>query len=136
MSVRPISVTVVAWILIAFGLFGVLGVLMMALMWNFPLMRQGLARVHAPVPLQIAVGLAGVVIQSLCGLALLFRQNWARFLYVGWSVFALSYAVITSPLTLWLLVPSLVLTLMIVYFLFTPAAKEYFTGRNPGAGVA
>lgn len=136
MPVRPISVTVVAWLLIVFGIFGAFGVLFMALLWDTPLMQQNLARIHAPLPLQVAIGLAGAVIRPACGIALLFRQNWARYLYIGWSVVALSYAAVTSPFTSWLLVPSLVLTLVIVYFLFTPAARQYFTGETAPAGVA
>ncbi|MGA9852835.1 MAG: hypothetical protein WBR15_07895 [Gammaproteobacteria bacterium] len=77
--------------------------------------------------MQVTIGLAGVVIRLSCGVAFLFRQNWARFLYVGWSAFALGYSILTSPFTLWLMVPSLVLTLVIVYFLFTADAKRYFT---------
>lgn len=135
MPVRPVSVTVIAWILIVFGIFGTFGVLFMAPLWNTLLMQQNLARIHAPLALQVAVGLLGVAIQVCCGVAFLFRQNWARFLYVGWSVFALGYGVVTSPFTLWLLVPSLVLTLVIVYFLFTPAARQYFTGARTAAAV-
>lgn len=135
MPVRPVSVTVVAWILIVFGVFGVFAILFTALLWHMPLMQQGLARIHAPVTVQVATGLAGVVIRLSCGVALLFRQNWARFLYAVWSVFALGYTVVTSPFPLWLIVPSLVFTLVIVYFLFTPAARLYFTGTST-AGAA
>lgn len=135
MPVRPVSVTVVAWILIVFGIFGVFAILFAALLWNMPLMQQGLAQIHAPVPVQVATGLAGVVIRLSCGVALLFRQNWARFLYAVWSVFALGYTVVTSPFTLWLMVLSLALTLVFVYFLFTPAARQYFTGASTAAAV-
>ena len=102
MVARPISITVSGRILIVFGVFGVLGILLMALMWHTPLMQQILARTQAPIPMQITVGVAGVVIRPACGIALLLRQNWARFHYVGWS-------------------------LVIIYFLFTPAARQYFT---------
>lgn len=136
MPARPMSVTVVAWILIVFALFGLLGVLFTALLWDTPLVQQTLARVHAPVPVQAAIGLGGLAIRLACGIALLFRQNWARYLYTGWAVIGLAYAVIASPYTLWLLVPTLIFTLVIVYFLFTPAAKKYFAGKTPEAGGA
>lgn len=133
MPARPISVTVIAWILIVFGIFGAFGFLFMALLWDTPLMQQSLARIHAPLALQVSVVLFGVVIQVCCGVAFLFRQNWARFLYTGWAVIGLAYSVTTSPYTLWLLLPSLVFTLVIVYFLFTPAATEYFNRETAAA---
>ena len=130
MPARPMSVSVVAWILIVFALFGLFSMLILLAISGSPLMQASLARVHAPLPVQISFGTFGSLVQLLCGIALLFRQNWARFLYTGWAVIGLAYSVITSPYTLWLIVPSLIYTLVIVYFLFTPAAKQYFTGAN------
>lgn len=129
MPARPLSVTVVAWILIVFGAFGLLGVLSAALLWDLPMLQQSFARIHAPLDLQVTVGLAGVAIRLGCGIALLLRQNWARFLYAVWSVIALGYAVVISPYTLWLLVPPLVFVLVVVYLLFRPVAQQYFSGR-------
>lgn len=126
MPARPLSITVVAWILIVFGAFGVLGVLSVALLWDLPMLQQSFARVHAPLDLQVTAGLAGVAIRLGCGIALLFRQNWARLLYAVWSVIALGYGVVVSPYTLWLLVPPLVFVLVVVYFLFRPVAQQYF----------
>ncbi len=135
MTARPISITVIGWILIVFGAFGVLGILVTAAMWNSPLMQQMLARVHAPIPVQIAVGVTGMIIRPACGIALLLRQNWARFLYVGWSLCAFAYTIVSSPYTPLILIPSVVLTLVIVYFLFTPIARQYFTGNGAQAKV-
>ncbi len=129
MTPRPDSITVIGWLLIVFGVFGILGLLLMAAIWNSPMVQQALAQSHAPISVQITVGLSGMIIRPACGIALLLRQNWARFVYVGWSLIACAYAVITSPCTPLLLIPSLVLTLVIVYFLFRPVATEYFTGK-------
>lgn len=128
MPARPLSVTVVAWILIVFGAFGLLGVLSVALLWDSPTLQQSFARIYAPLALQVTVGLAGVAIRLGCGIVLLFRQNWARFLYAVWLVINLGYGVVSSPYTPWLLVPSLLLTLVIVYVLFRPAASRYLAG--------
>lgn len=135
MPARPMSVSVVAWILIVFALFGLLSMFMLLALSGSPLMQASLARAHTPLPVQISFGTFSSLVQLLCGIALLFRQNWARFLYTGWAVIGLTYSVITSPYTLWLLVPSLLFTLVIVYFLFTPAAKEYFIGETAAARV-
>lgn len=135
MPARPLSVTVIAWILIVFGAFGLLGVLSVALLWDLPMLQQSFARIHVPLALQVAVGLVGVAVRLGCGTALLFRQNWARFLYAVWSVIALGYAVVASPYTLWLLVPPLVFVLVVVYFLFRPAAQQYFGGPTEAAGT-
>jgi len=129
MTPRPDSITVVGWLLIVFGAFGVLGMLLMAALWNSPIMHQILARIHAPIPVQVAVGVTGIIVRPICGIALLLRQNRARFLYIGWSLIAFTYVVITSPYTPLLLIPSLVITLVIIYFLFRPVATQYFTAK-------
>lgn len=135
MPVRPLSVTVIAWILIVFGLFGLLGVLMLLAMSGSPIMQASLARAHTPLPVQLTLGTFGSLVQLLCGIALLFRQNWARFVYAGWAVIGLAYTVITSPYTLWLIAPSLVFVLVVVYFLFRPAAQQYFSGATVAAST-
>lgn len=131
MPARPMSVIVVAWILIVFALFGLLSMLMLLALSGTPLMQASLARVHTPLPVQISFGTFGSLLQLSCGIALLFRQNWARYLYTAWAVIGLAYSVITSPYTLWLMVPSIVFTIVIVYFLFTPVANRYFTREHP-----
>jgi hypothetical protein len=133
MSPRPDSITVIGWLLIVFGAFGVLGILLMAALWDNPLMHQIVAWIHAPVPVQLAVGVSGMIIRPACGIGLLLRQNWARFLYLGWSVLAFAYVIITSPYTPLLLIPPVLATLVIVYFLFRPVATQYFTGKETHA---
>lgn len=128
MPARPMSVSVVAWLLIVLALLGLLGMLMLLAMSGSPIMQASLARAHMPLPVQLSFGTFSSLVQLLCGIALLFRQNWARFLYAVWSVIALGYGVVTSPYTSWLLVPSLVFVLVVVYFLFRPAARGYFAG--------
>ncbi|MGA9853772.1 MAG: hypothetical protein WBR29_00645 [Gammaproteobacteria bacterium] len=130
MTLRPDSITVVGWLLIVFGVFGVLGILLMAALWTSPIMQQVLTQVHARIPAQVAVGVTGMIVRPTCGIAFLLRQNWARFVYVGWPLIAFAYAIITNPYTQLLLIPSLVLTLVIVHFLFRPVATQYFTAKE------
>ena len=67
----------------------------------------------------------GLVITLVCGIAMLKRQNWARLLYVGWSVIVLTISIATSPMKL-LLLPGIIGFMVIAFFLFRPKANEYF----------
>lgn len=131
MPARPMSITVVAWILIVFGVLGLLGMLMTLGLSGSPLMQASFARSHVPLSVTLSVGTFNSLVGLVCGIALLYRQNWARYLYTVVAVIGLAYSVITSPYSLWLLVPSLIFTLVIVYFLFRPVAGRYFSGEMP-----
>ena len=49
----------------------------------------------------------------------------------GWSLVNFAYLIVIFSLyMLFFLIPSVVVFLVIVYFLFTPVAKQYFTGNG------
>jgi hypothetical protein len=126
---RPVSVTVISWILIATAVIGLLAWILMAF---GPGKRQleNITRIWGmSVGVQILFGLAGNTIMLVCGFFLLRGRNWARWTIVVF--FAIGFL-----LSIWfygsvaLLLPGLIWIAAFVFFLFvrTPAAR-YFGAR-------
>ena len=103
---------------------------MLTALRNNPIMQSAMASNLLPVSAMLVFGLSGATITIICGVALLKRQNWARFLYVGWSLAGAIFGIVTTTYSFALYIPSLALLLVIVYFLFRPAATQYFTGKE------
>jgi hypothetical protein len=131
MTPRPTSITVIGWIEIAFGIIGALGLIAKAALHHNPTMMLSLERYHVPASVEMMTNFVGTSATLACGIGLLNRQNWARYLYVGWSLVSFVFtAVLFKAYVLFFFVPTLVIFLVIVYFLFGAAATEYFTGKK------
>lgn len=86
-----------------------------------------MARSPIPVPIQIAMSYAGLLVTFVCGIAFLKGQNWARYLYVGWSIVGFIVGFATSPMK-FSMIPGFAFVLVIAFFLFRPKATRFFTG--------
>ena len=126
MKTRPASVTVVAWILIVMG---VLSLITSTITINNPLARDLMSKSPIPVSVQFAMMYAGLLIMIVSGIAMFKGQNWARWLYVIWSVLGLVIGFATSPMKA-AMIPGLILFLIIVFFLFRPMANAYFSAAE------
>jgi hypothetical protein len=126
MPTRPTSVTVISWILIVLG---VLALPFMALGFSDPKAQEIMAINPIPIPIQYAMAFGGTIASIVCGCFMLQGKNWARLVYVGWSAFGFLLSLITSPMKI-ALIPSLVIFLLIAFFLFRPAANRFFTGTG------
>jgi hypothetical protein len=134
MPKRPTSVTVIGWILIVLGALGVLG---MSFSLANSAARQAMALNPMPIPVQFALAFAGLGVSIVSGAFILRGANWARWLYLGWSVFGFAVSLATSPSKLMLL-PSLLVFAIIALFLLLPKANAYFVpapGAAPDAGA-
>lgn len=123
MNKRPTSVTVIAWILIVIA---PLSALTITFSLQNPTARELMARSPIPMPIQIAMSYAGLLVTFVCGIAFLKGQNWARYLYVGWSVVGFIVGFATSPMK-FSMIPGFVFVLVIAFFLFRPKATRFFT---------
>jgi hypothetical protein len=94
--------------------------------------QQMLAESPLPASVHLAVGLFGAAVSAASGYGILKALNWSRYLYLGWSIFALVFAFFTSPFTTVLLL-SLVVIAIFGFFLFRPAANDWFAA---GAQIA
>jgi hypothetical protein len=122
MSERPTSVTVVCWILIVMA-----GTSLIAstLTLNNPAAQEIMSASPIPVSIQYAMMYAGLLITLISGIAMLKRQNWARLLYVGWSLLGFIISLATTSMKV-LMIPGIIVFLIFVFFLFRHKANEYF----------
>lgn len=125
---RPKSITVVSWILI---ILGGLSLISSTISLNNPIAREMMAKSPIPVNVQFVMMFAGILIMIISGAAMLKGQNWARLLYVGWSVLGFAIGIATSPMKA-AMIPGLVIFLIIVFFLFRPKANAYFKPTQTG----
>ncbi len=123
---RPVSVTVISWILIVLGALGVVGMLFSL---SNPAARQAMALNPLPIPVQLAMAFFGLAVSVVAGACMLKGANWARFLYIGWSVCGFAISFFTTPAKL-MLVPGIVIFVVLAAFLLTPKANAYFAPKT------
>lgn len=109
---RPLSVTIVAWIVIVLGAAGA------------SLMVIGISKVPF-TSMQIIFAYTGLAVAVVSGLFMLGGKNWSCWLYVVWCIFGLAYALTTVP-NPFLLVPGAVKTAIIAFVLFRKPANLFF----------
>jgi hypothetical protein len=126
MTERPLSITIIAWLLIVLGAISLFFSLMSM---NNPEVTELMSKNSLPVSAQYGILYLEVLINLTAGVAMLKGRNWGRFLYVGWGLVGFLIAAIATPEKLRLL-PGLVFFAVIVFFLFRPIANEYF-GWSP-----
>jgi hypothetical protein len=131
MEERPESVTVIGWLLVVFGALGLLGCLAMMPMRDLPMIQQSMTLYHYPVSFQtmMVVGVAGTAMRLLCGVAFLRRLGWARYVFVLCELPLLTYTAWVTPWPIFV-IPSVLLMLAAVVFLFRPAASHWFAGED------
>ncbi|MDE2346475.1 MAG: hypothetical protein KGL13_08405 [Gammaproteobacteria bacterium] len=131
MAYRPTSITVIGWFETVIGLLGALTLTIRPGEESMTGMLQSMLRFHPPTAAVYVGNLLGVCVTLACGIGLLKRQNWARYLYLGWSLLSDVYFVMVfQTYVLFFFIPSFLLTLVIIFFLFTPTARKYFTAHE------
>lgn len=134
MGERPESVTVIGWLLVVFGAFGLLGCLLGWSIRDWPALQQTLASYHYPLSFQtmMEIGILGTTVRLLCAVGILRRMGWTRHLYLAWSVLMAAYALWIGPWPLFVL-PSILFSLVVAVLLFRPAANRWFAGEDVAA---
>lgn len=131
MNKRPTSITVISWILIVLG---GLSFVTTAAMTNNPTAVALMSKSVLPVTVQYVISYIGSLVMVVSGIAMLKEQNWARWLYVGWSIIGFAIGLATSPAKI-AMIPGLVVFLILAFFLFRPKANEYFARQEPAANA-
>jgi len=126
MRKRPLSLTVIGWMLIVMGIFS-----MFATSANLknPKVIEYMSQSPLPLSLQYAILALGVMIMTISGLGILKGKNWARLLYAGWGLFSFLMSLVIGTMQASML-PGLIIFLIIAYFLFRPDAHAYFSPPN------
>ena len=122
---RPTSLTIIGWLLIVFGAFGLISQLTMQ---NNPAVQQMLAESPLPASAHLALGIIGGLVGLASGYGVLKGLNWSRYLYVGWGVIGMLISFLAVAFTS-IMIISLIVFGVFAFFLFRPAANAWFTGE-------
>ena len=122
MKERPLSITIISWILIIMG--GVSSVTSYFSLQN-PIAQKLMEENPIPINIQIVLMYFGLSVIVVCGVAMLKQINWGRYLYTGWSIIGFTIGLFTTPMK-FAMIPGFLVMLVIVYFLFRSEANEYF----------
>ncbi|RYG71068.1 hypothetical protein EON80_05915 [bacterium] len=122
MEKRPLSVSVIAWILLVTSLLSLAAAVFSL---NEPGTRALMARTPLPIPLQHALTFGGLALDIVAALFMLRGANWARLLYIvgGGLCVLLTFAV--SPVKA-LVFPAIIMVAVFVFFLTRPRVSAYF----------
>jgi len=126
MEKRPLSLTVIAWLLISLSLLALIGTFAMQ---SNPQMVKMQEQMHTPVLFQHTWTVLGVIIDLIVAYGIFKGQPWSRVLYVVWGIIGLVVGFFILPQKAYL-VFSLIVLVVISIFLFSARANEYFSARG------
>ena len=121
---RPKSVSIISWLLI---IASIISLVSTVASYGNPIAHELMAQSPIPIPLQYVMTFVGLTLMLVCGIMMLKAKNWARNLYVAWSVFGLIIGVITSPIKA-MMIPGAVFLGIVAFFLYRPKVNSYFAG--------
>jgi hypothetical protein len=119
---RPMSVTVICWILIIFCSIGLLTLLSTL---ADPIFGKFFGNSDLPISAMKIGGALGYVVAIVCAIFMLRGANWARWLYLGWVAIGL-LSVSFSASSLLLVIPGALKTIVFAYFLTRSDASAFF----------
>jgi hypothetical protein len=126
MEKRPLSLTIIAWLLIVLAVLGLIGVFTMR---SNPQMMKMLAETHSSIMFQQVWGVVGCIVTLIVAYGIFKAQPWSRVLYVVWGILGLIVGFYTSPMKSYLVI-SLIILIVVSVFLFSAKANEYFSARG------
>jgi hypothetical protein len=122
MQKRPVSITIIAWILIVLGGISVISTTMMS---NNSSVLEAMHSSPLPIPLQWTMFYAGMLVMVVSGIGFLKGRNWSRYLYLIWSIVGFAIGFATSPMKT-AMIPGFVFFLIVAAILFLPKSSAYF----------
>lgn len=126
MEKRPLSLTIIGWLLVVFTLFGLYGVITMG---SNPVAMKMIEQMHMSLRFQQLWGTIGALINLACAYGILKGLPWSRVLYVVWGIISLVAGFYIAPIKA-ILVVSLIILVAISAFLFTNNANDWFSARG------
>ena len=126
MEKRPLSLTIIAWVLIVISVLALVGAFTMG---SNPAMMKMIDQMHLSLMVEQAWTVLGVIINLIVAYGILKGQPWSRVLYVLWGIIGLVVGFFISPMKA-ALVLSLVILVVISIFLFSEKANEWFSARG------
>lgn len=122
MNTRPKSITIISWFLIVSGSISLITA---AFTYDNPDAVKMMELSAMPIFMQYIFMAVGVLIMMISGIGMLRGNNFARILYVSWTVIAIIISLLTSPIKT-MMIPSIVFFVIITFFLFRSKSNDYF----------
>lgn len=120
---RPLSVTIIAWILIVLSIISIIGIGLTA---HSHLTQEMIKKTSMLSPLVLyVISFITLLINFVCGIAFLKGKNWSRYLYLITSLIGITINLITSEMRT-MIIPSVVFFIIIILFLFIPKNTNAF----------
>jgi len=126
MEKRPLSLTIIMWLMAIGGIFGLYSVLTIS---SNPIALAMMQQSGAPIVLYQANGIIGCIVALVCAYGIYKGLPWSRVLYAAWGIIGIILSFITSP-AISVIVIGIIFYLILVFFLFRPAANEWFQARG------
>jgi flagellar basal body-associated protein FliL len=126
MQKRPVSLTIIAWVLIVLSLLALVGIFTMS---SNPAMVKMMAEMRVSLLLYQAWTVLGVIINLIVAYGILKGQPWSRVLYVVWGIIGLVVGFFITPQKAYLVL-SLIILVVISLFLFSEKANDWFSARG------
>ena len=123
---RPLSLTIIAWLLIILSLLALIGTITMR---SNPQMVKMVEQMHIPLAVEQAWTVVGVIVNLIVAYGILKGQPWSRVLYVVWGIVGLIAGFFLTPQKA-LLVLSLVILVVFSIFLFGEKGNDWFSARG------
>ena len=122
---RPLSLTIIAWVLIVIALLAVLSLVLIAAK---PELIEA-SQQTLPSPMEQAWTALGCIITLIVAYGIFKGLPWSRVLYVAWGVIGAAVSFYTAPKPLAPMI-ALVVFVVISAFLYTNRANEWFAARG------
>ena len=122
----PTSILIISWYLIlgsALSLYAV-----RSFIFNSKIQQNLSQSSSLPTNMQVSLTLIICIINLLCGIAMLNKINWARFLYIISAITSLTITIFYAS-TKVLMIPSVVILSIVITFLLLPKANKYFNNE-------
>ena len=126
MQKRPLSLTIIGWWLAIAAVFGIYGLL--TIQSNAVAMRM-IEQMGTSLAVHRTVGVVGIIVSAACAYGVLKGLPWARVLYAVWGAVSLAFSISIMPIVS-VIILGVLFYAVIVYFLFRPAANEWFAARG------
>ena len=123
---RPLSLTIIAWLLIVLSALALIGTFTMR---SNPQMVKMVEQMHISMAVEQAWTVVGVIINLIVAYGIFKGQPWSRVLYVVWGIIGLIVGFFLTPQKA-LLVVSLVILVVVSIFLFGEKANDWFSARG------
>lgn len=123
---RPISLTIIAWVLIVLSLLALVGLFTMRS--NAAMMKM-MDQMQVSLLFYQAWSVLGIVIDLIVAYGIFKGQPWSRVLYVVWGVIGLVVGFFITPQKAYL-VFGLVVLIVISIFLYSEKANDWFSARG------